>query len=146
MEEREAKTKRATAITGDERRKNDSCINTARPRRIYIYVSPPDVELSSCSMMDVYHVRQRPRHLLHHHHHHHLLFFFFFSHSHFLSLFLVIGLLVATETISVERIFLFSAKRRKLLTKRSPISRGERRRLVYRRRALSDQEVFLGMI
>lgn len=45
---------------------------------IYIYVSPRDVELSSCSMMDVYHVRQRPRHLLHHHH---LLsrFFFFLS-------------------------------------------------------------------
>ena len=38
-------------------------------RRIYIYVSPRDVELSSYSMMDVYHVRQRPRHLLHHHHH-----------------------------------------------------------------------------
>lgn len=48
VEEREAKTKRATAITGDERRKNDSCINTARPRHIYIYVSPLDVELSSC--------------------------------------------------------------------------------------------------
>lgn len=37
VEEREAKTKRATAITGDERRKNDSCINTAHPG-VYIYI------------------------------------------------------------------------------------------------------------
>lgn len=33
--EGEAKTKRATAITSDERRKNDSCINTAR---VYIFM------------------------------------------------------------------------------------------------------------
>lgn len=79
-EEREAKTKRETAITGDERRKNDSCINTARPGvyiYVYIYVSPRDVELSSCPMMDVYHVRQRQRHLLHHR----LLFLFLPEHS-----------------------------------------------------------------
>lgn len=62
-------TERENAVTGDERsgekKKKRWLRQHSALRRIYIYVSPRDVGLSSCPMMDVYHVRQRPRHLLH---------------------------------------------------------------------------------
>lgn len=53
------KTKRATAIIVDAggRKKNDACIN--HDTRVYLRVASATLRLSSCPMMDVYHVRQR---------------------------------------------------------------------------------------
>lgn len=54
-------TERATAITVDgqkeKKRKNDSCINGNT--HVYLRVVSATLRLSSCAMMDGYHVRQR---------------------------------------------------------------------------------------
>lgn len=51
-------TKRATAITVDgQKKKNDSCINGNT--HVYLRVVSATLRLSSCAMMDGYHVRQR---------------------------------------------------------------------------------------
>lgn len=96
VEERSESEASDRAITGNETRERGEKMMVASTPRIhagvyiriyiYIYVSPRDVGLSSCPMMDVYHVRQRPRHLLHHHHRRSISSsLFLFSHSPFLS-------------------------------------------------------------
>lgn len=43
-----------------ERKKNDACING--DTHVYLRVAAATLRLSSCAMMDVYHVRQRSSH------------------------------------------------------------------------------------
>lgn len=70
----EAKAKRATAITGDGKRGEKMIVASTRRVQAHIYLCVASRCWAFVPMMDVYHVRQRPRHLLHHRH---LVSFFF---------------------------------------------------------------------